>query len=313
MPPAKQRPIYIDGYRVDLSIKEEHTFSSETTEHAVESGGDISDHIRDLPDEITMDCVVSDTPVGDIATVRDASNVVLDGDAADDVVLPSEEAYAHLQRIRAEKRLVTVETSLGTFKDMALVLLTVPREAATTGGLFFSCTFKHIRIEENRRFASVASAPGGQKKKDLGGKTPPEMVIKYEIIWRKGDPPGAQLVSGYRTERVYRAADHASYISKSGKKRFLSEELNSDRYVHEDKKTPLTTDELQALYKDLMRDARTRAQVQEANRDREAGKQYLKQLQQNPNATNNRNPQMPDKDAAARQQSAERRMERSRR
>ena len=94
--------IVIDGFPMDLALSEEHRFPGEVTSYPVEQGADISDHIRTLPEEITLECIVSDTPIGEVAT--DATRT--------SGTLPAEAALAKLLEIRNRRprRPVPVET-----------------------------------------------------------------------------------------------------------------------------------------------------------------------------------------------------------
>ena len=60
--------ILIDSWPYDLLVSGEISLSSEMTDNPVESGGTTGDHINLLPVEFTAECIVSDTPVGEIAS-----------------------------------------------------------------------------------------------------------------------------------------------------------------------------------------------------------------------------------------------------
>ena len=55
--------ITIKGFPIDAAITEEHTYDSEVTSYPVESGSDITDNVRTLPIEITIEGLVSDNPL----------------------------------------------------------------------------------------------------------------------------------------------------------------------------------------------------------------------------------------------------------
>lgn len=193
--------IRIAGYPMDLALAEEHTFPGEVTSYPVEGGADVSDHIRDLPEEITLECIVSDSPIGDIAT--DPTRQIAGADAP----LPSADALAKLRELKALRRPVSVETSLGVFESMAIIDLTVPVDAMRSpgtmdpggnrdkdqrGGLFFTISLRKIVTVTNRRTrvrvkTNLAGAGGKAKPKAVTG-TP--LQIDDTIIWRHGSPPG---------------------------------------------------------------------------------------------------------------------------
>lgn len=167
---------------MDLAVSEEHGFPSEVTSHPVEQGPDISDHIRNLPEEITLESIVSDTPIGEVAA--DPSRQA----AGPDAPLPSADALQKLREIRAARRPVTVETSLGTFENMALENLTVPRDAQKTGGLFFTATFRRMNLVTNkrtrRRVATPLAGAGGKAAAQKKALDAFKVVETY--FWRMG-------------------------------------------------------------------------------------------------------------------------------
>jgi hypothetical protein len=184
--------IRIAGYLMDLAVREGHRFPGEATKRPVESGGDITDHIRDLPHEITLDCIVSDTPIGAVAVDR-ALSQVFTGDAE---ALPSEAALAKLREIKAAERPVTIETSLGTWESMALVDLDVPRSKEESGGLFFTARFEHVRVVTNKRTRTRVSTPmagAGGPAKAVKKKLDDFVQVNDRILWRRGRPPGGPL------------------------------------------------------------------------------------------------------------------------
>lgn len=182
-------PVWIDSYPMDLAVTEMHGFESEATEHPVEKGADVTDHVRAKPITIALECIVSDTPLAKIA-----SDATRQGST-----LPSADAYAHLLAIRNARQPVTVETSLGSFASMALISLSVPRENAKSGGLFFSASFQQITIVENKRTTVRVAIPIAKRTTNYGTKASGEVTAAV-VTWRKGAPPGGPIIIG--TEQV---------------------------------------------------------------------------------------------------------------
>lgn len=148
--------ILIDGFEIDCAEQEQHAFDSEVTEHPVENGADIADHIRARPVTVTMSGIVSDTPIGDLASRRALFS------------RPSEEAYTRLLAIRDRRQPVTITTSLGTFERMALSSLSsTPR---TADGFFFTATFVQINVVTNLRTTVRVAVPRAKGKLNRGAK-----------------------------------------------------------------------------------------------------------------------------------------------
>ncbi len=57
-------PTLIGDLALDCTVTETHTATSTVTEHPVESGANITDHIRPDPVQLSITGIVSDTPIG---------------------------------------------------------------------------------------------------------------------------------------------------------------------------------------------------------------------------------------------------------
>lgn len=112
----------------DCSVSERHTDEAEITEHPVEFGSDVSDHIRKLPKSIEINGIVTNTPIVFLASLMAPSPVITDFLSKTDRV---EAAYAELQRVMDDGELVDVVTSLKTYDNMAITSLVVDRDVAT--------------------------------------------------------------------------------------------------------------------------------------------------------------------------------------
>lgn len=150
--------VKIGGYILDASIKEGITYETEVTAYPVETGSDITDNSHNLPPVLTVEFLVSDSPIGEVAKARGAN------------VVPSSEAKDFLLALRAGKEPFTVECSLGTFDDMVFETLEFPRDAETGAALIGSATFKRIEIREVRRTV-VKTRLGRRPSRSVPGKS----------------------------------------------------------------------------------------------------------------------------------------------
>ncbi len=146
----------IDGYLIDCLLTVEHVFDNEVTEFPVESGPDVTDNIRPRPIQVTMECIVSNSPIGAIATAR--ANAI-----AGEFSGPADEAYERLLTIRDNRALVPIRTGLQEFKNMALKSLGVPQSSETGDAIKFTVVWIQVQLVENKRFVRVAipMATGG--------------------------------------------------------------------------------------------------------------------------------------------------------
>jgi hypothetical protein len=159
--------VYIDGYLIDAALSEGHKLSSTVTKYPTESGSKISDHIQNEPRAVTIEGIVSDTPIGNVATVR--ANATASATGALDF-LPTDEALAKLEALWESREPVTVQTSLvggKTYESMALTDLDIPVDETTGHALRFTAVFEQIKIvQNNRTIVRVANAGlGGKSKK----------------------------------------------------------------------------------------------------------------------------------------------------
>lgn len=255
--------VRIDGFPMDLALTEGHTFPGEVTKYPVESGADMSDHIRDLPESITLECIVSDSPSGDIATdpTRQLGEVPADGLLDPNAPLPSADALEHLREAKRRRRPVSVETSLGVFESMAIVDLEVPKDASKTHGLFFTVRLERINIVTNRRTkvrtrSNMAGAGGKGRGKAAAGKP---VQIDNTIIWLHGLPPGSAWKPGNPLETVLVTYSKRGGLTKDEAIAFGAAAPDSSfiTYSTTDGKT-ITSPRRQALEADLKRDRRNK-------------------------------------------------------
>ena len=256
-------------------VSGELKFSSEITDHPVESGSNVADNIRRNATEFTLEAIVSDSPIGEIAEhesrrIDEVTEAVFGSDA---VPLPSAEAYDRLLAIHNEKRLVTIEIPVAsrngkpakrTFQNMGIQDITLPMNIGTSGGLFFSVSFKEVRVVTNRRTTIRTAVPRGAGKKPKVTVGTPLRADQF-ITWRKGIPPGAALKPGFATEEV-----SVVYAKQAG---FTREESISNgdsipssthvRYFGDGNRIILDvppTFERSALIKDILRDRNEKRQ-----------------------------------------------------
>lgn len=166
--------ITIDDYVVDAAIVEDHTLDNEVTSHPMEKGAATTDHSRVVPDELTLDCVVSDHPLNKVIDARGAE---VDGAA------PSQDAYERLKFMRARGTPVTVTTSLGTHENMMITRLGIPRKVDDGEALRFRISFRVAEFVENERTVVRIAVPQQAKKVNRGSKpakTPPDPQPKPE-------------------------------------------------------------------------------------------------------------------------------------
>jgi hypothetical protein len=184
----------VDDFLFDCLLSDDHTFESEVTELPVEDGSNFSDNIYNKPIMVTMDVIVSNTPLNPILGVRDPSTT------------PVNEAYARLLQVRDNRKPVTIRTSLQTWTSMALKTLSIPRRSGEADALHVTATFKQVTIVRNTRTTRVAVPRAMNAKTEnkpaKGSNLVNRMVDQHDGTWYDPD------IDGWR--------EGASYNSTSG-------------------------------------------------------------------------------------------------
>ena len=163
------------GIVIDATIREEHQTEAISTENPVEDGADVTDHVRLKNAQLTIDGVISDTPLG-YAIIGNIQNVVRTVSTLFGKSARSVDAYNDLLELQKSRQPFTVTTGLKRYKNMILSSLSVPRDYSTGRAIHFTAVFKEIRIVASKSGAlslSSSVADAGSKTKDLGNKITP--------------------------------------------------------------------------------------------------------------------------------------------
>lgn len=205
-------PTLIGDVAIDCTVTETHTATATVTEHPVESGANITDHIRPEPVQLSITGIVSDTPIGSkqIQRAIEAGGTkvqITERETPTSAAGFGRTAWAKLDAIRTAAKPVKVVTRDKTYDSMALVSLSVPKESKTGGALYFTAQFKQIRIVYNRTTkVVVAKATKSHKKQDTG-KQPtaavepekPRSILSKDVFGDAGTEKLQKLVGSART------------------------------------------------------------------------------------------------------------------
>lgn len=210
--------IWIDFWPHDLIVKGSIDFESEITDHPIEDGGQVNDHVTRKPISIKLETIVSDTPIGEVAlhesrqvpelTETERVDLVNTFGSSDfnNLPLPSAEAYERLEAIWKEGRAVTVEIPFATrtgkpgkrvFKDMEIEKLSVPLDPKHDGGCWFEVTLKQLTIVQNKRVTVKTAVPRGQPKRVKKATVGEGYRVDNVVTWPMAFPPGAALLPNY--------------------------------------------------------------------------------------------------------------------
>jgi hypothetical protein len=169
---------------LDAILSEGHSLSNTVTKYPVETGATITDHILNAPRQLTLECLVTNSPL----RARNKKPVDL-GVNSDDFLKTSgknpqaaakpannyaQQAFKALEAMHAARQPVTVVTRMKTYRNMAIDSLSIPRSAATGDALQFTLNLTEITqvpVKPARGQAEKTKSPGAKPHKDKGRQT----------------------------------------------------------------------------------------------------------------------------------------------
>lgn len=193
---------------VDVTLTEDHELAAQLTDSPVEVGADMTDHRRVAPASLSMRGLIAEQKVEPIDSKQFAGfdfktpDDVRDGVklAMDTVVITKpKDAYAVLEDLFRQARLLTVTTDLWEYWDMAITSLRVHRDAATGRALIFDATFREVVLAETQLVTlgpEKTKEKGAQTSKNLGQKpaAPADPAVKESFgESQAGDFTGSML------------------------------------------------------------------------------------------------------------------------
>lgn len=187
----------IGSIRFDATLQETHQDSSDITEHPVEGGFNVSDHIRQKPPTLTLTGIISNTPLSSEQAQRVVSagggvTVTTKASAAqpEGATGYAQKAYSELRSL-AVGQLVRVVTATRTYENMAIADITVPRDPRTGDALFFQIQLRQVRIVQNKTTRRVtAKETKAQQKQKTGKQLPKEDTTKKSIAYSAAEKLG---------------------------------------------------------------------------------------------------------------------------
>lgn len=163
----------IGGILLDATIEERHEYSNTITDHPIEAGGFVTDHVYENPRVLDVTGEITDSPVSFFSALNGISNRRI-------------EAKDQLVALYEAREVITVVTGLEIYDDMVMENLTFPRNQQTGQRLQFSVTFKQISLvaSEIVGVAAEKAAPDAKDKvseaKDTGRQEGEELTDPQE-------------------------------------------------------------------------------------------------------------------------------------
>jgi hypothetical protein len=160
---------------LDASISENTQLSVTVTDHPIEDGSDVTDHVRDDPDQIQIDGIVSRTPVENPVSLLLESSY------------RHESAWLQLGSWLKSHTLLKVKTSVKTYDSFVMLSLTRIRSADVGEALQVSMKLKQIVKVKSSEVAAPARPAGIQtpatSATGTAGAASPANSVLAQGIW----------------------------------------------------------------------------------------------------------------------------------
>lgn len=191
-------PSQIGSITVDATISEDHKFTNRVTDFPIEDNAFISDHVIQVPEQLTLKGFITNSPIEYASGLRSGIKPERVNDAFIGLMQIAGYDYplqpASPSVVRNSAKLVSVVTGLRSYDNMIVSSLSVPRNDKTGNSMEFTITLKHVNetkveVETVLDQSKISDQIYGAKKQ--GAKKVNEGVekvveIQEESIIRKG-------------------------------------------------------------------------------------------------------------------------------
>lgn len=160
----------------DLVIQDSSNQESEITDHPVEEGANVSDHVRRTPDHFSAQVMVTNQPIDDLPD-GSRKKVITKGETGAMIAMFDDndnisDTYSHLQALHDAHRLLTITTPLSQYSNYLITKLEVTRDKENSGGIVkLDIEFRQILIVKSD-LVSSATIPEAQPTVSKGQGEP---------------------------------------------------------------------------------------------------------------------------------------------
>lgn len=169
----------VGGVEFDAATLTIHTKTAAVTQHPVESGGTITDHITLQPDKVRIDGVFTNEPLpSQLLKKLSAYGIPSLGPRR------AESLYRDVIDLYESKTPVDVVTDLDAYTSMAIVSVSVERNASKAGGVFVAIELEKITTVESQQVASPTppSTSAAASKVPKGKKPSPPASSNQSLL-----------------------------------------------------------------------------------------------------------------------------------
>ena len=167
-----------DGYSVgevslDLILSEDHSLNAAVTQHPVQDGSVISDHISVLPRSGTMRALISNFSLSTAEPPEDEEGLNELYQRAESSVLPNRaaDAWEALKKLVENRELVQIVTSLEVYSNVALTSVRTTRDADSGDALEIEIDFEQVKIVQLKETKVTAQVQPRDMKSTINQKS----------------------------------------------------------------------------------------------------------------------------------------------
>lgn len=160
----------VAGISIDATLQETHSSSCTIARDPVEDGSNITDHVEMDPVKLTLECVISDTPLGYLI-VGNIQNTIRSAQELFGKETRSHGKWNDLRKLQESRTPFTVVTGLKRYTNMLITNLSLPITAQDGNSIHFTIDMEQIRIVKSKTGdlnLSDSVSDIGAGKKDFG-------------------------------------------------------------------------------------------------------------------------------------------------
>lgn len=143
-----QDEVEIRDLAFDAVTQESHQIGVQVSEHPLETGASVADHIRRLPDQLQIEGLFSNTPV----SLFDASQRLLDGEAH------TVRALGFFEELASKKRLCNLSNRFKSYRNMVCTGVSFTRGSGRGDAVGFSASFRQLLFAKTEIVTGVAAS-----------------------------------------------------------------------------------------------------------------------------------------------------------
>ena len=190
----------------NLLIDEDHTLNFRVSDHPLQNGSTISDHVHKEPAEVTINCLFTNHPIKKMSEV---SEVTFKDDYATSEVKSTltNKALENFDKVVAlakKREPVRLVTALQVYPKMIITSIKAPRDSKTGSAVKFTMTLREINIVQLK---SVSLDYNFQ---------PEDMLTANDRMIAAQKNSGKRTAEEMRADEMYRAMNFESASATGG-------------------------------------------------------------------------------------------------